>query len=325
MDLDGKKVFVAGATGMAGSAIARRLLDACPGVLVRGTRNRTEPFLTAPNLEYVQADLTRREDCEAALAGCDVAVLAAANTGGAAANLGDPAGQVTDNVVMDALLFQAMAKAGVKRAVFVSSATVYQECVGAIREEQLDLNLEPHPAHQGIAWAKRTSERLARFWRDKYGLEIVVVRAANIFGPYACFDPFRANFIPALARKAVEGMDPFEVWGSPDVTRDVIYADDFAEAVRALLVADNLPWGVFNVGAGSPVSVGQVVRWVLECSGHEPAGIVYSETAPTSVAHRVLDCSAIASAVGWTSAVPIRDGIARTIAWWRENRNWWRK
>jgi len=325
MNLDGKKVFVAGATGLAGSGVVRSLLRQWPGVTVRGTFNRSEPFQTAPHLEYVQADLTRREDCVAAIAGCDLAVLTAANTGGAGAAQSDPAGQVTDNVVMDALLFQALADANIRRVVFVSSATVYQEFTGAIREDQLDLNLEPHSVYQGVGWAKRTAERLARFWHDKYGLSIIVARAANIFGPYARFDPKRANFIPALVRKAVAAMDPFEVWGSPEVTRDVIYVDDFADAISALLAADTLSWGVYNVGTGVPTSVGQVVEWALESAAYQPKRIVYSESAPTTIPFRVLDCCAIKKDVGWSPALAVREGIARTAAWWRDNRDTWKK
>mgnify|MGYP001160571371 CR=1 FL=1 len=325
MDLNGKKIFVAGATGLAGAGVIRGLLRRYPEVRVRGTHNRLEPFMADARLEYIKADLTRREDCATAVAGCDMAVLAAANTGGAGATRDDPAAQVTDNVVMDALLFQSIADAGIKRAVFVSSATVYQEREGAIAEDQLDMNLEPHAAHQGIGWAKRTAEKLAQFWHAKYGLAMVIARAANIFGPYARFDPKRANFIPALVRKAVDKMEPFEVWGNPAVTRDVIYVDDFADAICALLAAEALPWGVFNVGSGEPTTVGQVVQWVLAGAGHRPKQITYTESGPTTIPFRVLDCSRIQEAVGWKPALTVEDGVKRTIRWWMENRNWWRK
>ena len=154
---------------------------------------------------------------------------------------------------------------------------------------------------------------------------MVIARAANIFGPYARFDPKRANFIPALVRKAVDKMEPFEVWGNPAVTRDVIYVDDFADAICALLTAEALPWGVFNVGSGEPTTVGQVVQWVLAGAGHRPKQITYTESGPTTIPFRLLDCSRIQEAVGWKPALTVEDGVKRTIRWWMENRNWWRK
>src|SRR4029077_5127963 len=87
---------------------------------------------------------------------------------------------------------------------------------------------------------------------------------ANICGPRARFDPARSNFIPALIRKAADGLDPLEVWGSPDVTRDVIYSGDFGETIARLLEVEAASGEVFNVGSGRGVSVGDVVTAVLK-------------------------------------------------------------
>ena len=170
-----------------------------------------------------------------------------------------PHGQVTDNLIIDALLLEAMHAEGIRRIIYLSSATVYQEFEGCIKEDELDWNQQPHEAYIGVGWAKRFAEKLCWFWHEKYGMEIFVVRCANIYGPYARFDPANSNFIPAIIRKSVKKMDPFEVWGNPEVRRDVIYTEDFAAAVISLLMHDEIKYGVYNLGFGKAVTVGEVV------------------------------------------------------------------
>ncbi|MDP2990124.1 MAG: NAD-dependent epimerase/dehydratase family protein, partial [Kiritimatiellota bacterium] len=221
-------MFLAGVTGLAGHAIARRLLDGYPDLRLRACVHRTRPYCESPRLEYVNGDLRLPDDCRRMLRGCDAAIMAAASGGGAAVLNSEPWRQVNDNLFMAASFLEACFLEKVRRVVLANSATLYQECAGHVREEQLDLNQDPHPAYFGVGWVTRCVEKLCAFWRNQGGMAIVIGRTSNIFGPYASFDPGRSNFIPALIRKAVDRMDPFEVWGSPDVVRDVLYVEDFA-------------------------------------------------------------------------------------------------
>jgi nucleoside-diphosphate-sugar epimerase len=154
-------------------------------------------------------------------------------------------------------------------------------------------------------------------------MEIVIARAANIFGPYARFDPANSNFIPALIRKAVARMDPFEVWGNPAVTRDVVYVDDFAKAVILMLDNSNIRFDVFNIGSGVKTTVGDVVQCVLQYSGHNPARIIYNEQNPSTVPFRVLDNSKAKAILGWNLEYSVAEGISRTVEWWKENHERW--
>lgn len=324
--LDGRTVFVAGASGLAGSSVVRRLLTASPTVRVRaGRRGDGGAVIHDPRVEYVRGDLRNDGDCRRLVKGCDWAVLTAANTGGAAQAVGEPWQQVTDNIVMDAQLLQALHAEGVRRAVYVSSATVYPNGEAAIAEDDLDWNQDPAAAQFGIGWVKRAAEKLCRFWHDATGIDIVIARAANIYGPFAKFDPQRANFIPALIRKAVARMDPFEAWGSPEVTRDVIYADDFADGVVALLGATGIAFEVFNLGSGRGVTVGEVVETVLRHAGHVPSAVTWREGAPTTARGKVLDCARIEKATGWRASVDLDEGIRRTVAWWQAEGNRWNR
>ena len=251
--------------------------------------------------------------------------MVAAVTGGAAASRNEPWNQVTDNLVMGAQFLHACHEEGVRRVVLVGSATCYQPGDEPLREEDLDWNLDPSEAHFGVGWVTRSLEKLARFWHGKTGMEIVVVRAANIFGPYGKFDPATSNFLPALIRKAVERLDPFEVWGSSDVVRDVIYSHDFAADCVRLLRDSRVRCDVFNVGTGQGITVGEAVELCLRHAEHRPGKIRYADMAAPIRKAMVLDCSKLEKLLGTRSSVGIARGISETLAWYRENYRTWNR
>lgn len=323
--LQGRTVFVSGATGMAGSALLERLLQEHPDTAIRAGWHRSAPFLHHARIRYVQGDQGVLADCRRMIAGCDAVVMAAAFTGGAALTRVEPWRHIRENLEMNLQMLEACHLEGVKRVIYVGSATLYQEYEGFIREEALDLNAEPAAAYGGFGWTIRYLERMCRFWHDQTGLEVVIFRCANIYGPYARFDPARSNFIPALIRKAVERMDPFEVWGSPEVTRDVIYAGDFARAVlMALDAGERICYAVYNLGSGVRTTVGEVVACALKQAGHTPGAVLYRSDRPTTLTFRALECGKIRRELGWVPEFSLEAGIAATTAWWQSNRHHWK-
>lgn len=322
----GRRVFLAGATGLVGSAIARALVDSDPRTQVRGTYFSRAPFFLHERVQYVQADLTSQAECRSAVRGCDCAIMAAAaDAAGAAGLRAQPWDQVTANTVMNARMLEAFHAEGVRLAIYIGSVTLYQEFNGFIAEDDLDLNRDPHPAYLGIGWVHRFNEKLCRFWHESTGVRIAIARAANVFGPHARFDPRNANFVPALIRKAVDRMEPFEAWGNADVTRDVIYSEDFARAVVMMLDAESIEFDVFNVGSGVKTTVGEVVSWALRFAGHAPREVTYAVTKPTTNQIRALDCSKIRRVLGWQPRYSVEEGIRRTTQWWIDNRRSWTK
>ncbi|MFC1724231.1 NAD-dependent epimerase/dehydratase family protein [candidate division KSB1 bacterium] len=323
--MDNKLVFLAGSTGSVGSSILKFLLDNYPTTRIRAIYyKQPEPFIKHDRIEYFHADLKSAEDCRTYAKGCDCAIMAAAFTGGAELLRTYGWKYVNENLFMNAQMLEAFHFENVKRVVFIGSATLYQEFEGEISEEGLDLNKEPHSSYLGFGWVIRFIEKLCKFWHQNYNMEVITVRASNIFGPFSKFDQKTSNFIPALIRKAADKMDPYEIWGSPDVIRDVIYSEDFAKAIVMLLEAENIKYDTFNIGSGIKTKVGDVAEWALKYADHNPNEIKYIQDKPVTIKFRALDCSKIKKSINWEPEHSIEQGIEKTVNWWLKNKDWWR-
>lgn len=319
------RIFLAGSTGSVGSAILQYILDNHPGSTVRAAYRQREPFIKDKRVEYVKADLRSLADCKVAVKGCDCALMAASYSAGSKLMSTQPWLFINDNILMNTQMYEAFFQEKVKRVIYIGTATVYQEFEGFIKEDQIDMNKDPHPSYMGVAWISRFLEKLGQFWHQKAGMEVINVRSSNIFGPYANFDPSTSYFIPAIVRKAVEKMDPFEVWGSPDVTRDVLYAEDFAAAIMKLLGSESIKFDVFNIGSGLKTTVGEVVGWALKHAGHKPSAVNYDLSKPSAIKFRALDVTKLKQATGWAPKFTIEEGIRKTAEWWAKNRDTWKR
>jgi len=310
---------------MTGSAVIEYLLANHPDTRIRATYHRTEPGIVDGRVEYVKCDLAVKEDCRRAVSSCDCAVMAAAFTGGSKLTAAFPVRHVLENLAMNTNLLEAFSGGGLRRVVYVGSATLYQEFDGFIKESELDLNRDPHSRYLGFGWTARYIEKLCRFLHDTVGMEMALVRASNIFGPRAGFSPENSNFIPALIRKAVDKEEPFEVWGGPGVVRDVVFSEDAARAVVMLLDDERIKFDIFNIGSGVKTTVADAAGWALKHARHEPKKINYVSGGAGTFKFRALDISKAAEAVGWRPRYTVEEGIGKTVAWWREHKTKWTK
>ena len=197
----------------------------------------------------------------------------------------------------------------------------YQEFEGKIIEEDLDYNKDPFHTYYGFGWGMRFIEKMCHFMHMQYGVNVAVVRAANVYGPYDKFNPDRSNFIPALIKKAAEQPSIFEVWGSPNITRNVIFATDFAEAIDTILKSD-FNYEIYNVG-GHITTVGEVAQYALDAMDHTPLEIKYTEGQST-IPYRSIDSAKIHE-LGWLPKTNVRQGIERTTKWWLKNKETWKR
>lgn len=310
---------------MAGMSILKYILDNCSPAKIKAAYHVTDPIIKHEQIDYISGDLKSLDDCRAMVRGCDCAIMAAAYAGGADFVRSFPWQHMKENLDMNMCMLEAFHLENVKRIIFIGSAAVYQAFEGSIRENELDFNKDPHQAYFGFAWGMRFIEKMCEFLSQKFGMEIIIVRLANIFGPYDKFEPQRSNFIPALVRKAVDKMDPFEVWGTPDVTRDVLFSSDFAEAIAKMLEKADLKFEIFNLGSGKKTTVGEVVTCALQSAGHNPRAIKYVQDKPMTIKFRALDVTKVKMMLGWEPRNSVDEGIRKTVEWWKTNQLKWLK
>jgi len=318
-----RRVLIAGGSGMVGRGIVKHLNAYYPSLAVRATFHRqTDCSGFGSNTEYIACDLRDLEQCRDAASGCDAAIMAAAVTGGIAQNTEHPCSQMYDNIAINMNILKAFHQAGLQRIVFIGSAICYQPMERSAREEDLDLNIDPPFPYMGVGWVYRYLEKLCAFWRLHSSMEIVSLRASNIFGPYSNFASATSTFIPALIRKAVAKETPFEVWGNPAVTRNVIYVDEFAAKVTAVLLHPEFTSATYNIGAEDDISVGKAVECILRYTKHNVKP-VFCQGKYRGVKSRSIDVSKLAAHIS-VPTVPTDDAIRKTIDWWKENRSVWR-
>lgn len=313
---DNTTLLVAGAGGFMGTHLLQRLAGR-PGVVVRAAWHRRQPRVSAANIAPAQADLRRAEDCARITEGVDHVILAAGRLSTAAVLARNPLGPITENTIINTQLLEAAWRARVKKFLWLGSTTAYPPLDRELVED--DLNTGEPPASWGaVGWTSRYMEALCRLYalRAAPAMTTIVLRPTSIYGEHDDFDFTTCHAFPAMMRRVVERMDPIPVWGTGEDRRDQVHAADVVEA--CLLALERVEGhDAFNIGAGQSWSVNELLRMTLEIDGYDNARIEH-QGGGGGVFHRRFDCSRAARVLGFTPTTGIREGIRRTVAWYRE-------
>lgn len=311
----GKKVLVAGATGLIGANLVEALL--ATGAKVRATLHEEPAVILDDRIEYVTVDLKTAEGCNVAVKGVDYAFLCAADTSGAAVMVNNPMAQITGNVLINTFFFEAAVLGNLKRLLFISSSAVYPDADYPVKESE-GFDGDPYETYFGVAWMKRYAEKLITFYHLRYGLKSAIVRPSNVYGPYDKFDPERSHVLPALIRRADSGENPLEVWGAGDEVRDFIYVTDF---VRGLLLAlekcsDAEP---VNIASGRLTTIKECAEIIVREGGNTETKLQFDPSKPTTIPYRAIHTEAGNRRLGFKPEVSLESGLRKTIEWFREN------
>jgi GDP-L-fucose synthase len=183
------------------------------------------------------------------------------------------------------------------------------------REEEL-WNGYPEETNAPYGVAKKSVLVGAQGYREQYGLHTAYLLPANLYGPRDNFDLETSHVIPALIRKMLEGGGQVVLWGDGTPTREFLYVDDAAEAFVLAAERYEEPEPV-NVGTGVEISIRELAETIGDLTGFD-GEIVWDTSMPNGQPRRALDASRAESAFGFRARTALRDGLERTIAWYRE-------
>lgn len=308
--------LVTGGAGFVGTHMVQELLSR--GAKLRVTVRERPMIVQDSRIEHVKADLTNQADCRRAMEGVKNVFHSAGAVSAAGVTINNPMSAITANLAITANVLEGAWASKVERIQIYGSSTGYPVSTHPIREDEM-WSGPTHPSYFGYGWMRRYLERMGEFVHQKSGAtKVVIVRPTATYGRYDNFDPSASHVIPALIRKAVDKMDPFEVWGTGDEIRDFLHIKDLARGCA--LALEKMPTAdPVNIGYGKVITVREIVQDVLDAADHT-AKVYFDATKPTTIPVRMVDCSKAKEQLGFEPTVSLRDGLKDTVDWYLHQR-----
>jgi GDP-L-fucose synthase len=298
------RILVTGGGGFVGSYLVERLQDAGHDVFA------------ARSHDY---DLTRWEDAERLFADAQPERVfhLAAEVGGIGANRANPGRYWYANLMMGAHVLELSRQKSVEKLIVAGTVCAYPKLAPTPFSEDDLWNGYPEETNAPYGVAKKTLFVGGAAYRSQYGLNAIFLLPANLYGPRDNFDLKSSHVIPALIRKMLESDGQVVLWGDGSPSREFLYVEDCVEGL--LLAADRYdePEPV-NLGTGVETTIRELAELIAELSGF--AGeITWDTSMPNGQPRRNLDATRAAKLFGFRANTSLREGLERTIAWYREN------
>lgn len=304
------RVLVTGGSGFVGSQVVAEL------------RRRGCVDITAPrhaDFDLIDGDAVRRLMAEVRP---EVVIHSAARVGGIGANRAHPAEFFYDNLMMGTQLLHESWCAGVRKFVGLGTVCAYpRDTPIPFREADL-WNGYPEETNAPYGLAKKMMAVQSAAYRQQYGFGSIFLLPVNIYGPGDHFDLENSHVIPALIRKFVEaaatGRDEVVAWGDGSPTREFLYVDDAAEGIA--LAAERYDSSEpMNLGSAHEISIRALTELIAEIVGYR-GRVTWDVSRPNGQPRRKLDTSRAELECGFRATTPFREGLQRTIDWYRANR-----
>jgi GDP-L-fucose synthase len=303
------KIYVAGHTGLVGSAILRSL------------KSQGYSRFILHTIEEI--DLTNQSNVERILEKeqPEYVFLAAAKVGGIHANNTYPADFIYSNLQIQTNMIHAAYKNRVKKLCFLGSSCIYPRLAPQPMKEDYLLDGKLEPTNEAYAIAKIAGIKMCQAYNRQYGTNYISVMPTNLYGPHDNFDLQSSHVLPALIRKILEARtvsaSSVTVWGTGAPKREFLFVDDLADAVVFLMNHFDSS-EIVNIGTGKEISIFDLANMIKEEVGFK-GSIEFDSTKPDGMPLKLLDVSKIHS-LGWSAKIPLREGIRKTIQWYIENK-----
>ena len=302
------RIYVAGHTGMVGSAICRRLVRAGYSVI--------EPTARVDLCDQ-KAVLNLLSELKP-----DWVFLAAAKVGGIHANNTYPAQFIYQNLMIQTNLIHAAYLNGVKKLLFLGSSCIYPRLAPQPMKEKYLLSGYLEPTNEPYSIAKIAGITMCQSYSREYRRQFYLRHAHKSVGPNDNFDLANSHVIPALLRKTHEAHESaaefVEIWGSGNPQREFLHVDDVADAC-VFLMENYDSREIINIGSGVEISIRDLSLLIRDVVGFE-GDIRFNTSMPDGMPRKLLDVSRI-SALGWKPTLSLRQGLESTYQWFRDNRH----
>jgi GDP-L-fucose synthase len=299
------KIYIAGHTGLVGSALTRNL--------------QAQGYKNLVYRDISEMDLTRQDAVEKFFESekPDHVFLAAAKVGGIHANNTQPAEFIYINLQIQNNIIHNAYKAGVKKLCFLGSSCIYPRLAPQPLKEDYLLDGKLEPTNEPYAIAKIAGIKMCQSYNRQYGTHYISVMPTNLFGINDNFDLQSSHVLPALIRKFIEakrsGAPSATVWGTGTPRREFLFVDDMADACIYLM--NRYDGNEFvNIGIGKDLTILEAATIIKEEVGFKGA-LVFDASKPDGTPQKLLDVSKLNS-LGWKAKTSFRDGIRGTIEWY---------
>ncbi len=313
------RVLVTGGAGTIGAAVVRRLLRD-PAYEVRVSDQREAPQWMREGCEIHTGDLRDVEQAKAAMDGCPLVIHLAAIVGGIGNFHKLPYTLTEMNNGLYNGVFRAAIDLGVERFTYVSSSMVFENATEYPTTEAY-LPQCPVPT-SAYGFSKLTGEIYCRAAHVEHGLPYTICRPFNAYGPGEMPDPEPgiAHMVPDVIKKVLSGQKPLQIFGSGKQTRTLTHIDDIADGI---VVATGHPAALnedFNISASEELTIAETARIIWEECGEDPNAfqLEHLPTFEVDVVRRWPSVEKARELLGWESRISVREGIAATVAWLRE-------
>ncbi len=247
----------------------------------------------------------------------DIVIHLAAVVGGIGANQERPGEFFYDNLMMGVQLLEAGRQSGIEKFVAIGTVCAYPKFTPVPFKEDDLWSGYPEETNAPYGVAKKSILVGAQAYRDQYGLDAIFLLPANLYGPRDNFHETNAHVIADLIRKMAAGEDEVVLWGDGSPTREFLYVEDCVEGIVLAAERYDGPEPV-NLGAGKEISIRELAELVADVVGFS-GKIVWDTSMPNGQPRRSVDATRARDLFGFEARTSLRDGLERTVAWYREH------
>lgn len=296
------KIIITGSTGFLGKHLTERLTQLnyyvyCPTYLDLTTHLGVDVLVSG-----VKSD--------------DIVIHCAAKVGGIRYNLDKSADIYYDNVIINTLLIDGLAKTRLKKLIFISSVCAYPHNTQLPTRESELFTGPIEPSNNTYGTSKLIALTQLRACQQQYGLNFSYPLLANLYGPgdRGFINPNKAHLIPNLIRQFCEQSDKIEMFGDGKLTRDLLYVEDAVEAIVKMIDVDySKP---VNISTNTEISIRELVDIIVNVTDYQ-GEIVWPDSPDKGELRRCYDNSLAKKVLGWKPQVYIKEGLERTVEWYK--------